>query len=90
MDKKHTASGISGGIFQIGLGVLLMTDWWWPGIRLVTGFFSIFGEEFFWRGKMLPKMNDVFGKWDGVANGVSSGLYYLSQHWQILGEGIFM
>jgi membrane protease YdiL (CAAX protease family) len=39
---------------------------------------------------MLPKMNGVFGKWDGVANGVIGGAYHLSQPWQMLGGGIFM
>ncbi len=57
---------------------------------LVMAFFNIFGEEFFWRGVMLPKMKGVFGKWDGVANGVIGGAYHLKQPWQILGGGIFM
>lgn len=57
---------------------------------LVMAVFNIFGEEFFWRGIMLPKMNGVFGKWDGVANGLIGGGYHLSQPWQILGGGFFM
>jgi membrane protease YdiL (CAAX protease family) len=57
---------------------------------LLLAAFNILGEEFFWRGVMLPKMNGVFGKWDGVANGVIGGIYHLSQPWQILGSGIFM
>jgi membrane protease YdiL (CAAX protease family) len=57
---------------------------------LLMAFFNIAGEEFFWRGVMLPKMNGVFGKWDWVANGVLGGAYHLSQPWQILGGGIFM
>jgi len=31
-EKQRMAGGISGGIFLIGLGVLLATGWWWPGI----------------------------------------------------------
>jgi len=57
---------------------------------LVMAFFNIAGEELFWRGVMLPKMNGVFGKWDWLANGVIGGAYHLSQPWQILGGGIFM
>ena len=64
--------------------------WGILGMFLVMAVFNILGEEFFWRGVMLPKMNGVFGKWDGVANGVIGGLYHLSQPWQILGGGIFM
>jgi uncharacterized protein len=50
--------------------------------------FSIFnsalGEEFLFRGVLLPKMNGVFGKWDWVANGVLFGFYHLHQPWAIL------
>jgi hypothetical protein len=28
---------ITGGVFLIGLGMLLLTNWWWPGIMLVIG-----------------------------------------------------
>jgi hypothetical protein len=37
MNTIHTKSGIAGGIFLIGLGVLIMTGSWWPGILLVMG-----------------------------------------------------
>jgi hypothetical protein len=50
MDKKRKASGISGGIFLIGLGVLLMTNWWWPGIMLVIGLSG--GAELIFRGQI--------------------------------------
>ena len=36
-DKQRTASAIWLGIFLIGLGVLLFTGWWWPGIMVVLG-----------------------------------------------------
>jgi membrane protease YdiL (CAAX protease family) len=35
------------------------------------------GEEFLYRGILLPKMNGVFGKWDWFANGVLFGFYHL-------------
>jgi membrane protease YdiL (CAAX protease family) len=65
-------------------------EWGILGLFLVMAVFNILGEEFFWRGVMLPKMKGVFGKWDWVANGVIGGIYHLSQPWQILGSGIFM
>ena len=64
--------------------------WGILGIFILMAIFNILGEELFWRGVMLPKMNKVFGKWDGVVNGVIGGMYHLSQPWQILGGGIFM
>ena len=50
MDKRKQASSISGGIFLIGLGVLFITDWFWPGILLVIGLSS--GAELIFRGKV--------------------------------------
>jgi hypothetical protein len=37
MNTKHTKSGIAGGIFLIGLGMLIITGSWWPGIMIVIG-----------------------------------------------------
>jgi membrane protease YdiL (CAAX protease family) len=47
--------------------------------------FNILGEEFLFRGVLLPKMGGVFGKWDWVANGVLMGGYHWHQPWTILG-----
>lgn len=47
--KKGRASGISGGIFLISLGVLLFTGWWWPGIMFAIGLAG--GAELVFRGK---------------------------------------
>lgn len=48
-DKRRMAGSISGGIFLIGLGVLLATGWWWPGIMVVIGLSS--GAALIFRGK---------------------------------------
>ena len=50
MDKQRTASGISGGIFLICLGILIITGWWWPGIMFAIGLAS--GAELVFRGKV--------------------------------------
>ena len=50
--------------------------------------FNIFGEEFLFRGALLPKMNGVFGKWDWVANGLLFSLYHVHQPWGFL-SGLF-
>jgi uncharacterized protein len=49
-------------------------------------FNTVLGEEFLFRGVLLPKMNAVFGRWDWVANGVLFGLYHLHQPWGMLGS----
>lgn len=61
----------------------LITDeyrgaYWIIPLYLITVIFNYFlGEEFFYRGVLLPKMNGVFGKWDWFANGILFGFYHL-------------
>jgi len=50
--------------------------------------FNIFGEEFLFRGVLLPKMAGAFGRWDWVANGVLFGLFHLHEPWIILPAAI--
>jgi uncharacterized protein len=53
-------------------------EWWILGVFIVTMVFNYFlGEEFLYRGILLPKMNGIFGKWDWFANGVLFGFYHL-------------
>jgi membrane protease YdiL (CAAX protease family) len=53
-------------------------EWWILGVFILTMVFNYFlGEEFLYRGILLPKMNGVFGKWDWFANGVLFGFYHL-------------
>jgi membrane protease YdiL (CAAX protease family) len=60
-------------------------QWWILGIALVSFIFNYFlGEEFLFRGILLPKMQGVFGKYDWVANSVLFGLYHLHKPWSIL------
>ena len=54
-------------------------------VFLILAFFNIFGEEFLFRGVLLPKMNGLFGKWDWVANGVIGILYHVSMPWTWFG-----
>lgn len=55
------------------------------GLMVIFGIFNTFlGEEFVFRGVLLPKMESVFGKFDWVMNGVLFGLYHLHQPWGIL------
>jgi membrane protease YdiL (CAAX protease family) len=49
-------------------------------------FNTVLGEEFLFRGVLLPKMHGVFGRWDWLANGVLFGLYHLHQPWGMLGS----
>lgn len=60
-------------------------NWGFLGLFLTSAVFNTFlGEEFIFRGVLLPKMEGVFGKWDWVANGILFSLYHLHQPWGIL------
>jgi uncharacterized protein len=49
-------------------------------------FNSFLGEELLFRGVLLPRVREVFGRWDWLANGVLFGAYHLHQPWGILGS----
>ena len=66
-------------------GPLFLGNWGILGMFLVMITFNILGEEFLWRGVLLPKMNGVFGKWDWLANGMLGTLYHVSMPWSWLG-----
>ena len=52
---------------------------------LALGIFNTFlGEEFLFRGVLLPRMNGVFGRWDWVANGLLFTIYHIHQPWSWL------
>ena len=60
-------------------------NWGFWGLFLTSAVFNTFlGEEFVFRGVLLPKMEGVFGKWDWVANSILFSFYHLHQPWGIL------
>jgi len=53
-------------------------QWWLLAVVLINNAFNYFlGEEFLFRGVLLPKMEGVFGKWDWLMNAVLFGFYHL-------------
>ena len=58
--------------------------WWFFALFVISAAFNtILGEEFLFRGVLLPKMEGVFGRWSWVANGILFGLYHVHQPWGI-------
>jgi uncharacterized protein len=58
--------------------------WWFFALFVIQAAFNtILGEEFLFRGVLLPKMEGVFGRSSWVANGVLFGLYHVHQPWGI-------
>lgn len=64
--------------------------WLLLGLTLITIPFNYFlGEEFLFRGILLPKMRGVFGRWDWFFNGVFFGMYHLHKPFGILHQILF-
>lgn len=52
--------------------------WYVIGIMLVSSLFNyLLGEELFFRGILLPKMEGVFGRWAWAANAVLFASYHI-------------
>jgi len=45
---------------------------------------NILGEEFLWRGVMLPRQEIVFGKYTWLVHGIGWGLFHIAFGWQLL------
>ena len=79
---------------QYNLGYLMTPEykgvWWLLVLALITIPFNyLLGEEFLFRGILLPKMKGVFGKWDWFFNGVFFALYHLHKPLGILNQVVF-
>ena len=68
----------------------LAGNWAFFGLFFAMAVFNIAGEEFFFRGVLLPKMRGAFGKWDWVVNAVLMGAYHWHQPWMILSAALLM
>ena len=45
---------------------------------------NILGEEFLWRGVMLPRQEVAFGKYTWIIHGIGWGLFHIAFGWQLL------
>lgn len=62
-------------------------------VVILALFNTVLGEELLFRGLLLPRMRDTFGRADWLGNGVLFGLYHLHQPWSIPGSvvaGVFL
>lgn len=75
-------AGYSGGALFQSPTILARLEgaWWFLALFLIQAAFNtILGEEFLFRGVLLPRMEGAFGRWSWAANGVLFGLYHLHQ-----------
>ena len=93
MDDK--GNNISTGVFFIGLGLLFLSGWWWPGIMFVLAA-SILARSI----ALGEKLRDATGAWWLIGIGVVFGMPGLigdiaSSFWEIfpiilIAIGLFM
>lgn len=58
--------------------------WYLVGINLISSLFNyLLGEELFFRGILLPKMEGVFRRWAWVANGMLFATYHVHKIEQV-------
>src|SRR5215212_9378957 len=58
--------------------------WWFFALIVVMAVFNtILGEEFLFRGVLLPRMGGVFGRGSWVANSILFALYHVHKPWVI-------
>ena len=58
--------------------------YWLLLIWLPFWILNILGEEFLWRGVMLPRQEIAFGKYAWLIHGLGWGLFHIAFDWQLL------
>jgi len=66
------------------MGLGLKGQWWVVVVYTVGWFFNIFGEEFWFRGYLLPRHELAFGKSAWVVNAFMFWLNHLNQPWILI------
>lgn len=71
-------------VTDVFMGIPLKGQWWIAIVYFVALLFNIFGEEFWWRGYILPRQELAFGKWTWVIHGVLWTLFHVFWKWNLL------
>ncbi len=82
VDKQRVGGAITGGLILVGLGLLAMTGWWWPGIMIVLG--VAVGSGLLLRGRYMAA---------AITSGVFFGIPILTKanvQWHVFGPMILI
>jgi membrane protease YdiL (CAAX protease family) len=66
------------------LGVKLLGNWWILIVYFLVLFFNIYGEEFWWRGYILPRQELAHGKWTWLIHGILWNLFHVFWKWNLI------
>jgi membrane protease YdiL (CAAX protease family) len=75
------------GTFMTSDGpAVLGGSWGWFAVLITLWVFNtVLGEELLFRGYLLPRMNNAFGRADWLANGILFAAYHLHMPWAMPG-----
>lgn len=71
-------------VTDVFMGIPLKGQWWIAIVYFVALLFNIIGEEFWWRGYILPRQELAFGKWAWVFHGVLWTLFHVFWKWNLI------
>lgn len=66
------------------MGIVLKGKWWIAFGYLGGLFFNIFGEEFWWRGYILPRQELSMGKYTWLIHGLLWTMFHIFWKWNLL------
>lgn len=66
------------------MGMELAGKWWIIIVYFVGWLLNIFGEEFWFRGYLLPRQELSMGRFAWIANGLMFGFNHIWQPWNLL------
>jgi membrane protease YdiL (CAAX protease family) len=67
------------------MGERAVGNWWLVVLAVVLLFFNIVGEEFWWRGYILPRQELAHGRWTWLIHGTMWTLFHAFKYWDWLG-----
>lgn len=66
------------------MGAPLRGQWWIAALYFIGWVLNIFGEEFWYRGYMLPRQEAAYGKWAWGVHGLIWALHHVWQVWTLV------
>jgi membrane protease YdiL (CAAX protease family) len=66
------------------MGMALKGRWWVPAVFLFGWFLNVFGEEFWFRGYLLPRQEPAFGSLAWLVNALMFTFTHVWQPWNLL------
>ena len=65
------------------MGMPLKGQWWIAGLYFVGWVLNVLGEEFWYRGYLLPRQELAHGRYAWLAHGLLWGVHHLWQKWTL-------